>query len=34
MLAREQGRADRLEVELVEARKPWIVRFVEAVRRR
>jgi hypothetical protein len=33
-LAREQARADRLEAELAEARKGWLERLLEAVRRR
>ena len=34
VLEREQARGDRLEVALVEARKGWLERLLEAVRRR
>jgi hypothetical protein len=34
VLGREQARGDRLEVALVEARKGWLERLIEAVRRR
>jgi hypothetical protein len=33
-LALERARADRLEAALAEARRPWLVRLLEAVRRR
>ena len=33
-VAREQARADRLEAELAEAKKPVLVRLIEAIRRR
>ncbi len=34
VLGREQARGDRLEAELAEARKPMLLRLLEAVRRR
>jgi hypothetical protein len=34
VLGREQARGDRLEVALVEARKGWLERLLEAVRKR
>ena len=33
-LAKAEARADRLEAALAEARRPWLARLVEAVRRR
>jgi hypothetical protein len=33
-LALERARADRLEAALVEARRPWLARLLEAVRRK
>ncbi len=32
-LAHERGRGDRLAAELTEARRPWVVRVVAALRR-
>ena len=33
-LARAEARGDRLEAALVEARRPWLARLLEAIRRR
>ncbi len=33
-LARTEARADRLEAALVEARRPWLARLLEALRRK
>jgi hypothetical protein len=33
-LAAERARGDRLEAQLAEARKPWLARVLEAIRRR
>jgi hypothetical protein len=34
VLAKAEARADRLEAALVESRRPWLARLLEAVRRR
>jgi hypothetical protein len=33
-LAKAKARADRLEAALVEARRPWLARLLEALRRK
>ena len=34
VLAKAEARGDRLEAALVEARRPWLARLLEAVRRK